>query len=152
MGTTPFWSRRDSATLSIPKSVFQNIIKFVLWYIRDGVNARMVLLYSLNGVIPGLEFLQKPSNLGHSWFTAQSWLISSVHRMVIEKDFHVLCVLVWCAAVSHETLVRRFNPLWQYLVLLPLIGVCPHAPPFPWFHHPKTWYIFISCVFPNHSN
>ena len=79
-------------------------------------------IYSIDWVFPGLGLLhtQQPQP-----FTVHC-TISSVHRMVIEKNFHVVFVIAWCAVVSRETLVKRCIFLWQYLVLLPLPLPDPH--------------------------
>ena len=63
--------------------------------------------------------------------TQQPWpfafycTISSVQRMVIEKNFHILCVIAWCAVVRCE---NRENAAISYdLVKIPLLRWCQPA-------------------------
>ena len=92
----------------------------------DGLGARLQFLnsrvcglnpdtgsnYSIDGVTPGLGFLKKQ----RPWPFTVHCTISSVHQMVIEKNFYMLCVIAWCAVVSRETLVKHCN---LYLHLQP---------------------------------
>ena len=55
-----------------------------------GSNPDVGSIYSINRVIPGLGFLQKTQ---WPWPLAFHCTISSDHWMVIEKNFHMLCVI-----------------------------------------------------------
>ena len=87
-----------------------------------GLNPIAGSIYSFDGVFSGLGLLHSGCDLSHNlillnlslWrFTAQ---ISSVHRVVIRDEIQELCVIAWCAVVSHWVRNTMHSPT-GYLTL-----------------------------------